>query len=134
METIKVWFILLFNLESFRSVLRYDVNEIFNWGTLLVHMSYIGTNDQVVDVLLRKVLTVDDSSIFNACLEFWDNQWKWGAVFWDFPLIIFFPQCVGVLLLIVGIVQIIQMIQWKLLYLSNLNCSFPTNQLLSFSS
>jgi hypothetical protein len=49
-------------------------------------------------------------------------------------LIIFFPQCVGVLLLIVDIVQIIQMIQWKLLHDSNLNCSFPTNQLLSFSS
>jgi hypothetical protein len=37
-------------------------------------MSYIGTYDQVVDVLLRKVLTVDDYTIFNACLEFWDNQ------------------------------------------------------------
>ncbi len=43
-------------------------------------MSYIGTNDQVVNVLLRKVLTADNYSIFNAGLEFWDNQWEWGAV------------------------------------------------------
>lgn len=36
-------------------------------------MSYIGTNDQVVNVLLRKVLTADNYSIFNAGLEFSDN-------------------------------------------------------------